>query len=267
MGFRIFGLGMVLCAVVSALVGSGAALAADAATAVAAAPMHTEGGRPVYPRLIAFPNPAIMAKVNKALAEQEAEDRDTRSDCIKSVLEAKQKPGADTYETAISVTYLSAHYLSVNVVSSYDCAGPYPTNGAEAPLTFDLTTGEAMNWKTLFKTGFLPPDDGETNAHPSGLAKIYKARYRKADAADDDCRGVISDPSWSLSPIFWLSEKAGLVVQPDFPHVVAACADDLNLSAADLAPYVNSAPFLADLKATVRSVAPVKAKPPQAKAK
>jgi len=229
--------------------------------------MHTEGGRPVYPRLTAFPNPAIMTKVNKALADQEAQDRDTRSDCIKSVLEAKQKPGADTYETAISVTYLSAHYLSVNVVSSYDCAGPYPTNGAEAPLTFDLTTGELIDWKTVFKPRFLPPDEGEDSAHPSALARLYKGRYRRGETATDDCPGVIADPSVSLSPIFWLSAKAGLVVEPDFPHVDAACADDLNLSAADLAPYVKSALFLADLKATVRSVAPVKAKPPQAKAR
>jgi hypothetical protein len=222
------------------------------AAGVAASPMHTEGGKPVYPRLIAFSNPAIMATVNAALAKQEADDRDTRSDCIKSVLEAKQKPGASTYETDISVSYISPRYLSVNVVSSYDCAGAYPTNGAQTPLTFDLTTGEPVDWKTLFKPGFLPSDDGDDAAHPSGLAKIYKARYRKADSGDDDCRGVIDDPSWSFSPILWLSAKAGLLVQPDFPHVVAACADDLNLSAADLAPYVKSTAFLADLKATVR---------------
>jgi hypothetical protein len=246
------------------------AQAADLTTsppAVAAAPLHTEGGKPVYPRLTAFPNPSIMAKVNAALAKQEADDRDTRSDCIKSVLEAKDKPDADTYRNDISVAYLSPHYLSVNVVSSYYCGGPYPTDGAEAPLTFDLTTGEAIDWKTLFKPGFLPPDDGEDSAHPSGLAKIYRARYRKADPADDDCRSVIADPSSSFSPTLWLNAKQGLVVQPDFPHVVAACADELSLSPADLAPYVKSAIFLADLKATVRPSAASKAKASKAAAK
>jgi hypothetical protein len=222
--------------------------------------MHSEGGKPVYPRLIAFSNPAIMAKVNAALAKQEADDRDTRSDCIKSVLEAKQNPSATAYETDISVSYISPRYLSVNVVSSYDCAGAYPTNGAETPLTFDLTTGEPVDWKALFKPGFLPSEDGEDAAHPSGLAKIYKARYRKTDAADDDCRSVIADPSWSFSPILWLSATTGLMVQPDFPHVVAACADELNLSAADLAPFVKTPSFLADLKATVRQAGPFKAK-------
>jgi len=62
---------------------------AQSTAAVTASPMHSEGGKPVYPRLTAFPDPAIMAKVNAALAKQEADDRDTRSDCIKSVLEAK----------------------------------------------------------------------------------------------------------------------------------------------------------------------------------
>jgi hypothetical protein len=140
------------------------------------------------------------------------------------------------------------------VVSSYYCDGPYPTAGAEAPLTFDLTTGDPVDWKTIFKSGFLPPDDGEDSAHPSGLAKIYKARYRKKDTADDDCRGVIDDPSLSLSPILWLSAKAGLV-------------DELDLSAADLAPYVKDATFLADVRTTVRSSAPVKAKASKAGAK
>jgi len=241
-----------------------AADAGPAPTAVAASPMHSEGAEPVYPRLTAGADPAILApailaKVNAVLAKQEADDRAARSDCLRSVREANQKPGVDTYETDISVSYLSAHYLSVNVVSSYDCAGPYPTNGAEAPLTFDLTTGEPINWRTVFKPGFLPPDEGENSAHPSGLAKLYKARYRKTAAADDDCRGVISDPSWSFSPILWLSARGGLMVQPDFPHAVAACADTLTLSPSDLAPYVATA-FLADLKATSRPAAIVNPK-------
>jgi hypothetical protein len=270
MSFRICSLGGALAAASSILVGSATALAADApapAAMIAAAPMHSKGGKPIYPRLTAFPSPAIMAKVNAALAKQEADDRDSRSDCIKSVLEANDKPDADTYQTDISVTYLSSRYLSVNVVSSYYCGGPYPTAGAEAPLTFDLTTGEPVDWKTIFKPGFLPPDDGEDSAHPSGLAKIYKARYRKSDPADDDCRSVIADPSWSFSPTLWLSAKEGFVVEPDFPHVVAACADDLSLSAADLAAYVKNAAFLTDLKATVRPGAPVKAKVSKAAAK
>jgi len=270
MSLRICSLTAALAGAISVISGPDNALAVDAPTSaagVAAAPMHSEGGKPVYPRLTAFPNAAVMAKVNAALAKQEADDRDTRSDCIKTVLEAKDKPDADTYRTDIRVTYLSARYLSVNVVSSYYCEGPYPTAGAESPLTFDLTTGEPIDWKAVLKPGFLPPDDGEDSAHPSSLAKIYKARYRKTDPADDDCRVAVADPSWSFSPTLWLSAKEGLVVQPDFPHVIAACADNLSLSAADLAPYVKTAAFLADLKATVRPGAAAKTKSPPAKTK
>jgi hypothetical protein len=78
---------------------------------------------------------------------------------------------------------------------------------------------------------------------------------------------VINDPTVSLSPILWLNAKAGLVVQPDFPHVVAACADDLSLSAADLAPFVKDTVFLADLKATVRTGEPAKGKALKTRAK
>jgi hypothetical protein len=253
MTLRLCAVGVTLTALTLAIVGSATAQAQapTSAAGIAAAPLHSVGGKPVYPRLTAFPNPAIMSKVNAALAKQEADDRDSRSDCIKSVLEVKQKPDADTYRTDIAVTYLSPHYLSVNVVSSYDCAGPYPTSGAETPLTFDLTTGDPVDWKAMFKPGFLPADDGDDSAHPAGLTKIYRARYRKKDPPDDDCRAAINDPAFSLSPILWLSATDGLVVQPDFPHVSAACADALSLSVADLTPNIKSAAFLADLKATV----------------
>jgi len=224
--------------------------AAPATPTVAAAPMHTVGARAVYPRLTKFPDAKIMAHVNVLLAAQEKTDRAAYADCLAQLKEQHQKPDKDTYWADISVSYLSARYLSVNVNSSYDCATAYPNAGVETPMTFDLATGRAIDWNTMFKPGFLPSDSSD--APLSALTKLYRARY-STEKDDADCRSAImGDEPFSSPPIVWLDSGKGLVAQPDFPHVMAACANPVSLSAADLAPYLKDAKLLADLKAVVK---------------
>lgn len=222
-----------------------------ACAAVVAAPMHNSGQTPVYPRLTKYPDAKIMAKVNALLAAQEKTDRSARTDCLSQLKDAGEKPNADTYSTAIDVTYLSLRFLSVNVVTSYDCGGPYPTSGAEAPVTFELATGSAIDWSKLFKPGFLPPDTADESEPPSALTKLYRARYRNDDA---DCRGAITDQDpFADPPAIWLDAKRGVIVEPDFPHAIAACADEMALSPADVAPYLTDLALKADILAGGKS--------------
>ena len=227
-----------------------------AAPLVAAAPMHTAAARAIYPRLTKFPDAKIMARVNALLVAQEKTDRAAYADCLAQLKEQHQKPDKDTYWADISVSYLSARYLSVNVNSSYDCATAYPNAGVETPMTFDLATGRMIDWTKMFKPGFLPSDGADEHAPLSALTKLYRARYSR-EKADEDCRAAITenDP-FSSAPIVWLDAGKGLLAQPDFPHVMAACANPVSLSAADLAPYLRDAGLLADLKAVVKPVAP-----------
>jgi hypothetical protein len=231
--------------------------AAQATPAVTAAPMHSSGQNPVYPRLTKFPDANIMAKVNALLAAQEKADRSARADCLSQLKDAGEKSDADSYSAHIAVTYLSLHYLSVNVVTSYDCGGPYPTNGAEAPMTFDLVTGSAIDWSKIFKPGFLPPDNADETVPPSALTKLYRARYRNGPD-DADCRSAIADQDpFADPPAIWLDSKHGLVVEPDFPHAIAACADEMALSPAELAPSLSSLPLLSDLRTMVNARPPI----------
>lgn len=226
--------------------------AAPAAPGVAAAPLHTNGAKATYPRLTKFPDAKIMAKVNAALATQETADRQAYVDCLAQLKEMKMKPDADTYNEDITVRYLSARFLSIEVVTSYYCAGAYPTNGAETPLSFDLGNGTAIDWATQFKPGFLSVESTAEVPPPSTLTKLYRARYSKAKD-DAECRQAINerDP-FSSAPIVWLDAKGGVVFQPDFPHVIAACGTPLTLTPAEIAPYLKNAALAADLKATVR---------------
>ena len=146
--------------------------AVPAAPTVAAAPLHGAGATPAYPRLTKFPDAKIMAKVNGLLATAEKDNKQGYADCLSQLKDMKMKPGKDTYSVDVTVRYLSAHALSVEVVSSYDCAGAYPTNGAEMPLSYDLSDGTQIDWTTMFKPGFLSPLSDADKAPPSALTKL-----------------------------------------------------------------------------------------------
>lgn len=212
-------------------------------------PMHVKASVVHMPRLSGLPT-AVQNKINAALAAREKQAREDRQGCVDLVTDAGQSARNVVFQMTIDATYVSARYVSFDIHNDYDCAGAYPTNDAPDPMTFDLTTGEAVDWAKVFKAGALPSDNGDPDAVP-GLIAAYQKRYpREGGRADPECNGAVQE---NLSAIvMWLDAKRGLVIQPDFPHVMAACADKIAFTPAQLAPYVRDAKFLADLQATVR---------------
>jgi hypothetical protein len=240
-------------AVVLAALGGVCALPARASEPlVAAAPLHSAGAKAVYPRLTKFPDAKIMARVNAVLAAREKADRAASADCVAQLKQQGGTPDKDSYSTVIAVSYLSARYFSIDVTAAYDCGGPYP-NSEQTPVTFDLASGRVIDWKTLFKPGFWP----ETSGPSSGLTRLYRART-KYEKGDEDCRDAIAgaDP-FESAPIVRLDAKQGLMVWPDLPHAIQACANAVSLSPDDLAPTLKDARLLAELK-PVRKPAPGK---------
>ena len=219
-------------------------LPAFAGPAVTVKPIHNPPGEIAYPRLVAGGSTTLRRRANEALSQREGDDRQQRLDCLAAIREAGQQPSRDSFDETITATYVSTHYLSVDVRQSYFCATAYPTEGAANPLTIDLATGNELDWKTLFKSHFLPRDE---ETEPSALSQLYQTRYAASDE-QQDCKDVVSggDP-FSEGAILWLdAAKGGLVVQPDFPHVIAACARPIIFSPKDLAPYADP-DFLRDL--------------------
>jgi hypothetical protein len=158
------------------------------------------------------------------------------------------KPDAESYLVAIDVTYVSARYISVQIRRSSYCGGAYPNNGVADPLTIDLSTGAAVDWKAIFKPGFLPTDN---NTVPSALADMYRARYAKSGgAADPDCKSAVAEGDLSEFHIR-LDARKGLMVEPDFPHAIQACGDEFAFTPPQIARYVADQHFLDDLKRNV----------------
>lgn len=226
-----------------AMAALGAAASAPAPT-VAMSAMSAEGGigkRVQFPHLTKLPNAKVMAKINAVIAKKEADERQGAADCLANVKEAGQKPSTASYDIAVKITYLSARYLSLTDRVEYDCAGAHP-DSVESVLTFDLTTGAEVDLMAAFKPEF-------------DFANVYAARYRMPSAKDDDadCRGWSTGDAGGLGEMRpYLDAKIGMVISLETAHVVAACADDLNLKLADLQKYLKDQALLADLRANVK---------------
>jgi hypothetical protein len=233
--------------------------------------MHSEGSRIRYPRLTAFPNAAVRARVNAIFAAREKQAHEDRAGCFDLIRDAGRRPSDANFSVTIDVRYVSLRFISMDIRRSYDCAGPYPNDGIPEPLTLDLRTGSEIDWNRIFKPGVLPDDSGAERT-PRLLA-LYKARYAESGGkAHPECRRVVDE---NLGNVFLWIETApqvlarsgnptttaprdprtrlpwGLVVVPDFPHALQACADEIVLPKFQFGDLVADPEFLTDVKATM----------------
>jgi hypothetical protein len=202
-----------------------------------AAPMQASGVEPHWPRLTQFADAAVMARVNDAIAAKEKQNHASYKECLSDLRDAGEKPDDDTWSVTVKVGYLSAHYFSLQVTSSNYCGGAYPNNGVQTPITFDLTTGREVDWNAVFKPGFIP----------EGLAKLYRASYPRD--ADPECRKLIvsEEPFESGDDAIFRLQSGKLMLLPMLAHATQACAEEVALPAAKLAPYLADAQLITEL--------------------
>jgi hypothetical protein len=171
-----------------------------------------------FPVLTGYPDPAIMERVNGQI------------EALTSTFGCEEEPvaGTDTYfKVQSSVEYNRNKILSIYASAAYYCDGPYPTNDSNISLTFDLTKGEKITFEELFK-------DYETDKEPI-LETVFAEQIEKSEElmeagmeADGSCE---NDPDlFSLEHLdesafnYYFSDQ-GLVVQPEWPHAIEACAE------------------------------------------
>lgn len=223
--------------------------AAAATSAVTVQPMHSEGSLIRYPRVSGLADAALQAKVNAIFAAREKSAHEDREGCFDLVRDAGETPTDANFSVKIDVRYVSARYVSLEIRRSYSCAGPYPNDDVPEPLTIDLTTGTEVVWRKTFKLDPAPTESG--GDLPDHVVRAYKVRYAREGGRDvPECKGVIQQGFGNL--FVRLDARRGVVMQPDLPHVAAACADEIAFSVDEIAPQIADASFLADLRATVR---------------
>ncbi len=181
-----------------------------------------------FPRLTHFSNPTMMSVVNRQI-DQSTRDFVCPSDC---------KTGS--YKVTSSVGYADNDIFSIHASASYFCCGPYPTDDANVSQTYDLRTGRLVGFEQLFRN--YEADKGKilTTIFARQIAKAEKAASSKSANKDGDCE---NEPSMYTADNLGNSEftysfsKTGLIVKPEWPHVIAACAVAVTVPYRELKKY------------------------------
>jgi hypothetical protein len=175
-----------------------------------------------FPRLTAYKDITTMNRVNAQLDELSKE------------FGCPAPHGKDDWYKVISrVEYAAKDILSIYASANYYCGGPYPTNDANMSLTFDLRTGKKVQFAELFKSYDVNKDQILKVIFARQLARTKKllAAGKKTDESSN-CEEnsdlftleILQDSEYAYN----FSEK-GLVVQPQWPHVVEACAERVTI--------------------------------------
>lgn len=217
----------------------------DAASAGAASPESADAvtfvAKPgLSPTAEALPrlagDSARIASINADLDKVDALDASNLADCDggewnRSVLKPMTGPG----------------YITLWVAQDYYCGGAYPATSQTA-LTYDLATGQRVDWDTAIPGLNLVADSLE------GLPEGYVVNVRSATLAGWYGPKMLAsaDPEWveqcasTFEPdmlvdqgfkIWADAENGGISVSPDFPHVSQACADTATMTTDDLKTF------------------------------
>ena len=225
-----------------------AALAMTAATAPPAVKLSAPQ-KGVLPRIVAPSTPAT-ARINAALATLDRRWAGYARGCRAS--------GKDNEATrTVDVTMTGPRFLSLVARDEEFCGGAHPDNSSLA-LVYDLESGRPVDLKRLLgprlvtatRTGIVLDGSAIGVVRSPELSRLYLRAVRKAPDYDpawwDQCADALSDPG--LEFVLWLDAKTkGLGAEPQLVHVVAPCAEDVTIPAADLRQAGADAELLAAL--------------------
>ncbi|OYX57420.1 MAG: hypothetical protein B7Y86_06880 [Brevundimonas subvibrioides] len=139
-------------------------------------------------------------------------------------------------------------YLTLREHLEIFCGGAYPST-SQTPITWDLSTGERVNWVALLPGLGLVQDQAEEgmptdyvySVRSPRLETLYE-RKMLAEATDaewrEQCRDVWTPkPGDELGQGFrvWAdAEHGGVAIDADYAHVVQACGGTVYLTADEM---------------------------------
>lgn len=161
----------------------------------------------VLPQVKLPERPAVMNRVNRDLEALASGLR-----CPKGT----KHTAPLAYRSRAAVTYAADSVLSVFVHAAYNCGGAYPTADANVSVTYDLRTGEQVPFELLF--AHYRRDEAHI---VRALLPAVRAAGMKVSGG---CAEVLTAENLSGYGFAYSLSRAGLTVQPRFPHVIAACS-------------------------------------------
>lgn len=140
------------------------------------------------------------------------------------------------YKVRSRVEYTARDIFSIYASSEYYCGGAYPTNDNNVSLTFDMKTGKVVNFEDLFKNYEADRQEIVKIIFADLLARGARAPS-SGNTDEGDCAEVYQLDRMESSTFAFNFSKAGLSVQPAWPHVIEACAERVTVPYAKLAKF------------------------------
>ncbi|WP_292107968.1 hypothetical protein [Brevundimonas sp.] len=208
-----------------------------------------EEGVGALPRLVG--EGAAIAAINADLDRRDAAARADGCD------------GGGGFERGVSQPMTGPGYISFWIAKGYFCEGAARPSFDQTAITYDLATGQAVDWVTAAPG--LQLTRGDTTGLPAdyvpGLSSSVLSGWYSAEApasADAEFAEQCADV-WTPEALegvgfkFWLDARTGgLAVAPEFPHVIQACADPATLNADEMRRFGVS-PAIIDAVATAHA--------------
>ena len=142
---------------------------------------------------------------------------------------------ADTsFDTRASAAYAGDDVLSVSVHASTYCGGAYPTNDANLSVTYDLATGRKVPFEALWR---------DYAADRTAIDGVLTASLQPAATEGDltsECASLFEPEPMASTTFAYTLTASGIAVQPEYPHVMEACAVEATI------PYASVRAFAAD---------------------
>ena len=174
--------------------------------------------------------------INARLDLRDALDRESRSECL------AMKPENDNveWERSVEAPMTGPRFISLLITTNSYCGGAHG-NGEQTSMTFDLSTGETIDWSTMLPQTMALPRYEATAHWPQLLrSRSLKVWYgqqaseqRRQDNGEGDCAEVLLGDE----PLdAWLdAEKGGLALRVvGLADAASACAETVLMSPSEL---------------------------------
>jgi hypothetical protein len=187
----------------------------QAASGIGYANARVRRTRILYPRLTRFREARVMREVNRQIDQQTA------------TFNCEGQGGRGNYFRVKSrVTYAQGDIFSIYASAEYYCNTAYPTNDANLSQTFDLRTGKLVQFEELFRNYEADREAIIKTIFAADIARSERLA-QSGKPKEESCEG---DPDmYSLehltgSTYSFNFTRTGLQVQPQWAHVIEACA-------------------------------------------
>lgn len=173
-----------------------------------------------FPRLTRFRDRAVMNAVNRQI---DVLARDFGCTGRNSYYNLKSR-----------VEYAAHDIFSIYASAEYFCGGAYPTNDSNNSATFDMKTGKQVKFEELFKNYEADKREILQTIFATQIATAARRAASRKPDAEDDCEDLFEIERLESSSYAFNFSRNGLSVQPEWPHVIEACADRVTVPYAKL---------------------------------